>query len=137
MPSIRTFPLFTKVPFTLCVTTTSKEKKFDERDKRQEVFPEPPRVPRAVSFTLRREMHLNAEGWKGSDSETVAYVGGMGRLAAPAGDSDVVTTFEKKWVPSPKGRNLGNWKQVTTMDSTIELTTSPSFETPILRQYVR
>ncbi len=71
MPSIRTFPLFTKIPFTLRVITTTKETKYDEKDENQEVFPEPPRIAKAVTFLLRRKVILNTHGWRASDSETI------------------------------------------------------------------
>ena len=136
MPDIRNLPLFTKIPFTLRVITTTKEMKYDENDEHQEVFPEPPRAPKDVTFVLRRDIHLNARGWKASDSETIVYLGGMGKAAPLQGDGDVVTAFEKKWVPTVESKDVGSWKQETVMQSAFELKSTPTFTTPILRQYV-
>lgn len=132
------FPLFVKIPITLRITTTTKEMKYDEKDEQETVFPEPPLHPKEVEFSLRRDIHLNARGWKAIDSETITYLGGMGKAASSTlnGNGGVVTTFEKKWTPSANSKHLGFWTQETVMQTVIELKSTPSFSTPILSQRV-
>ena len=77
--------------------------KYKEEDKSSQVFPVPPQIPRLVSFSLRRVVSLNVQGWSESATEKITYLGGMGESASWTGNGDVAVTHEKEWVPSPKG----------------------------------
>ena len=110
--------------------------KYSEKDESQKVFPEPPRHPREVELFLRRVVNFHARGLSASDSETVTPLGGMGKLASPTDDGGVITTFEKKWVPSADNQSTGTWSQEAIIQTVIELKSTPSFSTPILKQRV-
>lgn len=139
IPDLSMFPLFTKIPFTLRITTTTKEMKYDEKDEQKEVFPEPPRTPQAVIFILRRKMKVNAKGWKDNGQETIGHLGGLGKDSeSPATESQSVSlTFDKKWVSLGDEKKVGSWRQETVVESAFELKCTPSFLTPILEQRVQ
>ncbi|KAJ3474847.1 hypothetical protein NLI96_g12226 [Meripilus lineatus] len=108
--------------------------RFELRHKTGAVFPEPPRTPRGVSFVLRRHVNINARSWSSDGDETVAHIGGLGSAAPFRGDGGVVTTYEKKWVPTKNTSGLGHWTQETILGSTFIFTSTPSFLTPIMSQ---
>ncbi|KAJ3481968.1 hypothetical protein NLI96_g7293 [Meripilus lineatus] len=141
LPDLPTFPLFTKIPFTLRIITTTKEMKYDEKDEHKDVFPEPPHTPQGVTFILRRKMKLRAQGWDDKGSETIGHLGGLGKDSSPPETvlQSLSFTFDKKWVPSGNDKKVGSWRQETTVESAFELKCASSFATPILQQqnYIR
>ena len=138
LPDISTYPLFTKIPFTLRVITKTKEMKYDKKDEHKEVFPEPPRTPQAVSLVLRRHIKINAQGWKQNGEETIAQLGGLGKDSNTlASESQPVSlTFDKTWVPLGDNTKVGNWVQEMVVESAFELKCTPSFTTRIFEQQV-
>ncbi|KAI0783742.1 hypothetical protein C8Q75DRAFT_725249, partial [Abortiporus biennis] len=136
LPSVNTFPIFTQIPFELTVTSVTKEMKYDEEDETstERLFPSPPIHPKEVEFVLRRHVHLNAQGWKATDTDTVAAVGGMGKDTENQKLVNVQVT-NKQWLPSENEKHTGSWKQMTTMKSFIMFKSTPSFETPIFSMH--
>ncbi|KAJ3474845.1 hypothetical protein NLI96_g12225 [Meripilus lineatus] len=132
LPALPSFPLFTKIPFTLRIVTTSKEKKYHAKQEDHTVFPEPPRLPRNVSLTLKRTVTVTAQGWSSDGSETTAHLGGLGSAASTEG-GNVEVAFDKKWVPSGVGK-MGQWTQESIISSSFQLSATPTFNTLILSQ---
>jgi len=132
IPAINIFPLFTPIPITLQVTTLTKQMKFDESGENasEAMFPAPPLHAKEVDFSLRRYYHLNAQEWTASGSETVSYLGGMGK-EANGQDAVIIENAGKIWIPSEDDKRVGSWKQEVTMRSKIELKWTPTFETRI------
>ena len=113
--------------------------KYDKKDESdsERVFPVPPLHPKEVDLSLKRQVYITARRWSAIDTETIAPVGSMGKAASSGGvDHDVVTTYEKKWVPYNTESQTGSWRQETEMQSTLELKWSPSFSTQTLTQRV-
>ena len=139
LPKVESFPLFTRIPFKIRVITITKEMKYEQKDgnEGEKVFPVPPLHPREIEMVLRCHVYITATGWSSTDSATVAPIGGMGRAAPQNGvGSDVVHTYEKKWVPHNTDKQTGSWRQETEMQSRFELKWSPSFSTRNLTQRV-
>jgi len=134
MPKLDALPLFTNIPVTIHVMTTTKSMKRGDsegRDTKERLFPCPPLDPKEIGFHLRRRIRLSARGWHEEGNENISPLGGLGKTEA-AEEQVNFRVGEKRWMPSEDDKTKGCWMQESTVDTTIHLTSSPSFSTRVM-----
>ncbi|TCD69538.1 hypothetical protein EIP91_007161 [Steccherinum ochraceum] len=132
LPDLEAFPLFTRIPYAIKVTTTTKRMSYntDLEDTGIKLFPPPPTRSTEVQFSLRRLTSLRAKTSKAKVSEHVANLGGLGR-----GDSKQHVDLEiaaRRWNRHERKDGQGTWTQETILKSFITLRCSPTFSTRVL-----
>lgn len=144
LPRVDVFPLFTSIPFTIRVTTTTKSMKYNPTDKisKEEMFPAPPLRPRNVLFTHRRCFEIRAKRYRSVTSEVVGPLGGMGDLTDVRGSSQEndkvkVQNYGRTWIPSETDKEMGSWRQETVMRGNMNFKSTPGFESKTLSVKVR
>ena len=128
--------MFTPIPFTLNIVTTTKPMVHTVKDMMGATFPSPPITAQGVELRLIRKVFLQAEEWQADSSEIVTKLGGLGPRVGPTDSDDTATVevMEKTWIPDSgdeKGRR-GAWRQETVFKSSFMLTCPPSFESSIM-----
>lgn len=129
-------PVFSPIPFSLNIVTTTKAMKFEDTPDDGPIFPEPPLDPKSVEFTLERKVAVRAGTFFEDESwwHTVQLLGGLGSSQDPHfHDNTEVIPTEKVWIPSSDSQDekkkKGQWKQESTFKSYFTLRCPPSFHT--------
>lgn len=140
MPDIDIVPIFTSIPFTLTVTTTSKTVERDEATTSAPIFPPVPVAPKDVELTIERSVYIRANTWSTSSTNYVARLGGLGSGLQPAAYAPVeVEPMEKVWIPNRSAdekKQKGVWKQEVVLKSSFALNCSPAFDADTMGQKV-
>ncbi|CCM05840.1 uncharacterized protein FIBRA_08076 [Fibroporia radiculosa] len=123
-PQLRAFPIYTAIPFTVTISTTSKATKRGETSDAKPIWPSPPVTSQDIRFELRREVHVVSQHLSGIFHEKNIPLDGMDRSATEV----KVNVLPKKWVPLDTDASKGKWKQQTTFSSTIFLSCTPTFK---------
>ncbi|KAJ3491647.1 hypothetical protein NLI96_g561 [Meripilus lineatus] len=134
-PDVPVLPLFADIPFTLSIITETKEMKYDAADQHKDVFPVPPSNADNITFLLRRKVEMKVNGLSEERWETLAQLGALGKaspeLSSETNPRDVSLTSEKWWIPTENDKQVGAWRQETTIKSTFRLRSTPTFSTPV------
>lgn len=128
LPTVPSFPLFTPVPFTITIITTSKTVKRDSIAEAKPIWPMPPTDSKAIRLELKRQTRIFTQHLSRQAMEKVSAIGGM---AGSLGNVHV-TTKDRQWIPSASDANKGSWRQETEHASTFVLTCPPAFNWPSL-----
>lgn len=139
IPELTTLPLFTDIPVTLRIVTTTKPMSKEDsegKDTKERLFPSPPLDPKEIGFHLRRRIHLNARGWEDEGKENIVPLGGLGKAEAEEGQVSF-RVEEKRWVPLEDDKHKGCWVRESTAGTTINLKSTPSFSTRVMSIEVR
>ncbi|PCH35020.1 hypothetical protein WOLCODRAFT_165964 [Wolfiporia cocos MD-104 SS10] len=121
-PMIPIYPLFTNIPFSISIFTTSKSmKRTDSKH-----WPRPPRAAKEIDFELRRKVYVRAGRWDQYSSERVGSLGGMGDCLE---HTDLhIEAPERQWSPAADDKSMGRWKQDATFTSSFQLKCPPTFK---------
>lgn len=136
IPEIKTLPLFTNIPVIIHITTTTKPMKRDEssegEDSKGRIFPCPPQEPKEIELFLRRRIRLSARGWDDEGKENISSLGGLGKVGGAKEGQIEFHVGETRWNPSDSDKGKGCWVQESTVNTSIHLTTTPSFMTHVM-----
>ncbi|KAI1783735.1 hypothetical protein LXA43DRAFT_1077589 [Ganoderma leucocontextum] len=156
LPDIPVLPLFSDIPYTISITTTTPPQPHREQDASggpcKPVFPPVPQSADELEFTLHRRVKLRAKFMHVSLSGDVALFLGRKRENERAGGPAPVESElpEKEWAPvdveaaliadekglgprktktgvDPDTLNLGAWVQRATFRSVVRLNCPPTF----------
>ncbi|TFK85458.1 hypothetical protein K466DRAFT_601153 [Polyporus arcularius HHB13444] len=147
LPDIPVLPLFSDIPFTIRVTTTTAplaRSKADASPSDKPVFPPVPVVPDGVQFVLERKVKLRANVFTDKSSRDAAVFLGKRKSGIRGGCAGPIETEPavKEWVPSEghekdaKGEDTkggegldatGSWLQRAVFHSTFQLDCPPTF----------
>ncbi|KAI0783740.1 hypothetical protein C8Q75DRAFT_725345 [Abortiporus biennis] len=131
-PSMKAFPLNTKIPFIIRVVTRSKPMKRDECESSGEnIFPCPPRSPKDVELTLRRWVRLQGRVHVYENIQSYASLGGLGS-SGPKETSPQIDVMDKLWVPDEYDKSMGHWVQESIIRSSFMLRCSPTFRITLI-----
>lgn len=115
--------------------------KYDAADQHKDVFPVPPSNADNITFLLRRKVEMKVNGLSEERWETLAQLGALGKaspeLSSETNPRDVSLTSEKWWIPTENDKQVGAWRQETTIKSTFRLRSTPTFSTPVFSARVR
>ncbi|KAH9856559.1 hypothetical protein C2E23DRAFT_446511 [Lenzites betulinus] len=128
VPHLDTFPLFTPVPYSIIITTTSAPvKRKGNAPPPPDLFPLVPRSASEIDFDLRRFVDLQTPYFPSNPEEHVADV--ISKAHAPSPPVEVEIT-DYMWIPAEGGKeDKGCWMQEATFSSSMILRCTPTFLT--------
>ncbi|RPD67561.1 hypothetical protein L226DRAFT_566250 [Lentinus tigrinus ALCF2SS1-7] len=148
LPSIPVLPLFSDIPFTIRITTTTppaSRSKADASPSDKPLFPPVPLLPNGIQFSLLRKVRLRAKMFTDRSSKDVAVFLGEKKSGQPYGCAGPVETVPpvKEWVEvgsalvqdekaKEEGKEAGSdakgsWVQRAVFHSTFRLDCPPTF----------
>ncbi|EPS98298.1 hypothetical protein FOMPIDRAFT_1031598 [Fomitopsis schrenkii] len=127
-PTLMSVPIWTPIPFTLTVVTTSKTCKRTSDSESGPIWPAPPTKPEDVRLELVRTAYVRTGHLTWTQKDRIALLGRLGEHKK--GEDIRVQTAQKAWLPNSETK--GRWKQQTSFTSSLDLSCSPSFKSPTL-----
>ena len=138
LPDVPAYPVETRVPFTLQVTTLSKLIDPEDKIEGASIFPPLPLHPPDLEFRLECTTSANAKDFVESDRrQLVTYLGGFGPSSATDFSKNVkVEVQDKVWKPShehaDEKEQTGRCERGVRFTASFILKCAPSFETAAL-----
>ena len=139
LPNVPELPIFTPIPITLHIATTSRPMRREDSQKNELIFPSPPLSIANIELNLVLSVFLKAGNWIEYGTEEIASLGGFG-TSANASESRGITiprihVTEQSWIPelglsgkSDEKKQKGVWKQEASYTSTFQITCPPTFD---------
>ncbi|KAI1791734.1 hypothetical protein LXA43DRAFT_888775 [Ganoderma leucocontextum] len=131
LPDIPVLPLFSDIPYTITVTTTSAPLSREKANADKAIYPPVPHDPHEIEFDLHQKLLFRAQDYKGKASTSVATILGGKKEKRPQAVVDV-SLPEKEWAPfnstlGGASGGKGSWVQRATFQSTFRLNCPPAF----------
>ncbi|KAI0833297.1 hypothetical protein BC628DRAFT_1343025 [Trametes gibbosa] len=127
VPHLDVFPLFTPVPYSIIITTTSAPmKRKGGAPPPKDIFPPVPRSASEIDFDLRRFVDLQTPYFPSNPEEHVTDI--ISKAHTPSPPVEVEIT-DYMWIPDEGKEDKGCWMQEATFSSSMILRYTPSFLT--------
>ncbi|RPD75260.1 hypothetical protein L226DRAFT_570906 [Lentinus tigrinus ALCF2SS1-7] len=131
VPHMDTFPLFSDIPYTIVVTTTSAPtKRKGNAAPEKSLFPCAPRNPSEIDFELRRFIDMDTPYEPSNPEELVTDIISKAHAPIPPVDVEVGNYV---WLPDAQKADRGRWSQEVSFHSYINLRFTPTFLTEQLK----
>ncbi|KAI0711963.1 hypothetical protein C8T65DRAFT_647163 [Cerioporus squamosus] len=131
VPHVDTFPLFSDIPYTIVVTTTTAPmKRKGNAVPEKNLYPSAPRNPSEIDFELRRFVDMQTPYQPSNPEEHVADIISKAHAPTPPVDVEVGNYV---WLPDGQKTDRGRWSQEVSFHSVMNLRFTPTFLTEELK----
>ncbi|TFK93957.1 hypothetical protein K466DRAFT_642486 [Polyporus arcularius HHB13444] len=131
VPHVDTFPLFSDIPYTIVVTTTTAPmKRKGDAAPEKSLYPSAPRNPSELDFELRRFVDMKTPYQPSNPEEHVIDIISKAHAPTPPVEVEVGNYH---WLPDGQKTDRGRWSQEVSFHSVMNFRFTPTFLTEELK----